>query len=119
LFYALKNVGIKKMKVMYQQIITTKDSTLYFGGMEELSSLWRKLRREYLYQEAYDAFFFIGKDSENLTLQYYIINSLEQQGKLKEAIVKIDTVLKGKLPANQKEYFIQYQQDVTKELENK
>jgi hypothetical protein len=39
--------------------------------------------------------------------------------RLKEAIVKIDTVLKGKLPANQKEYFIQYKQDVTKELENK
>ena len=119
LFYALKNDGIKKMIAMYQQITTTKDSTLYHGGMEELSSLWRKLRRESLYQEAYDAFSFIGKDSENLTLHYYVISSLEEQGKLKEAIVKIEAVLEGKLPANQKEYFIKYKQDVTKELEKK
>jgi len=119
LFHTLKNDGIKKMKSVYKHITTTKDSTLYHVGMDQLSSLWKKLSRESLYKEAYDAFSFIGKDSDDTTLKYYVISSLEEQGKLKEAISKVDAALKGKLSADQKEYFIKYKQDLTTELEKK
>jgi hypothetical protein len=119
LFHTLKNDGIKKMKVMYNHITMTNDSTLYHGGMDQLSGLWRKLSSASLYKEAYDAFSFIGKNSDDTTLKYYVISSLEEQGKLKEAISKIDEALKGKLSADQKEYFIKYKQDLTTELEKK
>jgi hypothetical protein len=119
LFHTLKNDGIKKMKVVYNQITTTKDSVLYHGGKDQLSSLWRKLSSASLYKEAYDAFSFIGKDSDDTTLKYYVISSLEEQGKLKEAISKVDAALKGKLSVAQKEYFIKYKQDLTTELEKK
>jgi hypothetical protein len=119
LFHTLKNDGIKKMKVVYNHITMTNDSTLYHGGMDQLSGLWRKLSSASLYKEAYDAFSFISKDFDDTTLKYYVISSLEEQGKLKEAISKVDAALKGKLSAAQKEYFIKYKQSLTTELEKK
>lgn len=119
LFYALKTDGIQKMKTMYQHITMTKDSVLYHSGMDQLNSLWRKLSKASLYKEANEAFTFFSKDSDDTTLKFYVIRSLENQGKLKEAISKVDAALKGKLSIDQKEYFIKYKQDLAKELEKK
>lgn len=116
LFYTLKNKGIDALKTVYKQVTTTQDSVLYHGGMSQLSSFWGQLNRAKLYEEAFEAFSFISKDSEDTTLQFYVINALERQGKLKEAIAKIDGVLKNDLPANQKEYFLRYRQELSDKL---
>ena len=104
------------MKTRYQQITTTKDSTLYHGGMDQLNGLWRKLSRASLFSEAHDAFTFLNKDLNDSNFQFYIIRSLENQGKLKEAITKVDRALKGKLSKDQKEYYLKYKVDLTKKL---
>ena len=119
LFITLKNNGIKKMKTVYNQITTTKDSVLYHGGIDQLNSLWRKLRKAELFTEANEAFSFINKEYKNSTFDFYIINSLENTGKIKEAISKINIVLKNKLSKEQKEYFIKYKQDLAKKLVDK
>jgi len=118
LFFALKNGGIDKMKNTYNQITKTKDSALYHGGLDQLNALWRKLSRAKMFSEAIKAFSFITKEYKNTTFDFYVINSLENQGKFKQAIAKIDLVLKGKLSANQKEYFVKYKQDLTNNLES-
>ena len=111
LFYALKNDGIKSMKAKYQ-LATTKDSANYHGGIGELNSLWRKLRRASMFKEAEEAFAYLNLEQSNTTFDFYIIRSLENQGKVKEAITKIDGILKTKLSSAQKEYFIKYKQDL-------
>jgi hypothetical protein len=111
LFYALKNDGIQSMKAKYQ-VATTKDSANYHGGMDQLDALWRKLRRASMFAEAEQAYTFLNTKSSATNFEFYIIRSLENQGKLKEAITKIDKVLKTKLSPAQKEYFIKYKQDL-------
>lgn len=119
LFTALKAGNLKKMKAIYKQATATKDSILYHGGMSQLNGLWRKLSRASLFEEAYDAFTFLNKDLNNSNFQFYIIRSLENQSKFKEALAKVDVILKGKLTANQKEYYIKYKVELTKKLEKK
>jgi hypothetical protein len=84
-----------------------------------LNSLWRKLRGDNLFAEAKEAFTFINKEYNNSTFDFYIIRSLENMKEYKNAISKIDVVLKSKLTADQKEYFIKYKADLTKKLEKK
>lgn len=119
LFSALKNGGIDMMKKTYNQITKTKDSINYHGGLDQLNALWRKLSREKMFSEAKDAFLFINKEYKNTTFDFYVINSLDNQGKLKDAIAKIDLVLKGKLSSDQKEYFVKYKQDLVNKLDKK
>lgn len=116
LFYAVKDHGIKKMSALYAKATKTKDSTLYHGGIGELNSLWRKLRRAQLFKEANQAFSFINKEHNNSTFDFYIIRSLENMNEPKKAIQKIDKVLKRKLTKDQKEYFIKYKQDLMNKL---
>lgn len=111
LFYALKNDGIKSMKAKYL-VATTKDSTNYHGGMDQLDALWRKLRRASMFTEAEQAYTFLNTKTPTTNFDFYIIRSLENQGKVKDAITKIDKVLKTKLSSAQKEYFIKYKQDL-------
>jgi hypothetical protein len=117
LFTALKDGNLKKMKALYKQVTATKDSALYHTGIGQLNSLWRKLRGDNLFAEANDAFTFINKEYNNSTFDFYIIRSLENMKEYKKAISKIDAVLKSKLTADQKEYFIKYKADLTKKLE--
>lgn len=119
LFHALKNEGITKMKAMYKQITTTKDSVLYHKGTSQLDALWRKLRRAEMFKEGFEAFTYFGRDSENTTFKFYVIRSLENQGKITAAIDKVSSVLRGKLSADQKEYYIKYKTDLTKKLGKK
>ena len=119
LFYALKDHGIDKMKTIYKQVTTTKDSVLYHGGIGQLNSLWRKLRRAQMFNEAKDAFSFINIKYNNPTFDFYEIRSLENIGEIKQAITKIDKLLKRKLTAVQKEYFIKYKQELTKKVVKK
>jgi hypothetical protein len=111
LFVALKNGGIESMKAKYVSA-TTKDSASYHGGLDQLNALWRKLRRASMFVEAEQVFTFLNKDFKNTNFDFYIIRSLENQGKVKEAIDKIDTVLRAKLSSAQKEYFVKYKQDL-------
>lgn len=119
LFSALKNGGIDKMKSTYNQITKTKDSVNYHGGLDQLKALWGKLFTAKMFSEAIEVFSFINKDYKKSVLDFYVINSLENQEKFKEAIAKVDLVLKGKLPADQKEYFVKYKQDLTNKLDKK
>jgi len=119
LFNALKNEGITKMKAIYKQATTTKDSVLYHGGRDQLNSLWRKLSRAQMFKEAFEAFTFLGRGSENSTFKFYIIRSLENQGKIDAAIAKVDAILKEKISADQKEYYIKYKVELTNKLEKK
>lgn len=119
LFSALKNGGIDKMKSTYNQITKTKDSVNYHGGMDQLEALWGELFSAKMFSEAIDGFSFINKDYKKPTLDFYVINSLENQGKFKEAIAKVDLVLKGKLSPDQKEYFVKYKQDLANKLDEK
>lgn len=119
LFHALKNEGITKMKAMYKHITTTKDSVLYHGGTSQLNALWRKLSRASMFKEGFEAFTYFSRDSENTTFKFYVIRSLENQGKITAAIDKVSSVLKGKLSIDQKEYYIKYKTDLTKKLEKK
>ena len=117
LFHVLTNDGVDKMKAIYHQLTTTKDSILYHGGMGALNRLWRKLNKEEMYNEAFDAFSFFSKESEDSTLKFYVIRSLENQGKIQLALDKVTSVLKGrKLSAGQKEYYIKYKVDLRKKL---
>lgn len=111
LLVALKNGGIESMKAKYITA-TTKDSASYHGGLDQLNALWRKLRRATMFVEAEQAFTFLNKDFKNTNFDFYIIRSLENQGKVKEAIAKIDNVLEAKLSSAQKEYFVKYKQDL-------
>ena len=117
LFYAIKDHGIKKMTTIYNKVTATNDSTLYHGGIGELNSLWRKLSRANLFKEAKDAFTFINKKYNSSTFEFYIIRSLENTGEYKQAIEKVDKVLKGKLTKDQKEYFLKYKQELIKKQE--
>ncbi len=119
LFNALKNEGITKMKSMYKEITTTKDSVLYHRGTGQLNSLWRKLTRASMFKEGFEAFTFFSRSSDNTTFKFYVIRSLENQGKIDAAIAKVNSVLKGKLSIAQKEYYIKYKLDLTKKLEKK
>jgi hypothetical protein len=119
LFYALKEHGIHKMKTIYKQATTTKDSALYHGGLGQLNGLWRKLSREQMFKEANDAFSFINKTYNNSTFDFYIIRSLDNIGETKQAISKIDNVLKRTLTVAQKEYFIKYKVELTKKVKKK
>lgn len=119
LFVALKDGGLKKMKTIYKQVTTTKDSTLYHGGVDQLNGLWRKLSREEMFAEAKDVFTFINKEYKNSTFDFYIVRSLENLGEIKQAITKVSSILNGKLSKDQKEYFLKYKQDLTKKLDNK
>ena len=119
LFHALKNDGITKMKSTYKQITTSKDSVLYHGGSEQLNSLWRKLSRASMFKEGFEAFTFFSRGSDNTTFKFYVIRSLENQGKIDAAIAKVTSVLKGKLSIAQKEYYIKYKVDLTKKLVKK
>ena len=119
LFYALKDHDVNKMKIIYKRVTTTKDSVLYHGGVGQLNSLWRKLRRAQMFKEAKDAFSFINEEYNNPTFDFYEIRSLENLGEIKQAIAKIDKLLKKGLTAVQKEYFIKYKADLTKRLEKK
>lgn len=111
LLVALKNSGIKSMKAKYITA-TTKDSANYHGGKDQLNALWRKLRRASMFVEAEQAFTYLNKEYKDSMFDFYVIRSLENQGKVKEAITKIDKVLKTKLSPAQKEYFIKYKQDL-------
>ena len=119
LFHALKNQGITKMKAMYKQITTTKDSVLYHGGTSQLDALWRKLSRASMFKEGFEAFTYLSRSTENTTFKFYIIRSLENQGKITAAIDKVSSVLRGKLSADQKEYYIKYKTELTKKLGEK
>jgi hypothetical protein len=112
LFHTIQKEGVQKMISKYQQLTTKNDSVLYHGGMDQLNGLWRKFNREKMYQEAFDAFSFFSADSEDTTLHFYVIRSLENLGKTTQAMKKIDLVLKGKLSSDQKEYFLKYKQDL-------
>ena len=116
LFGALKNGGIDKMKKMYMQIVTTNDSTKYHGGMDQLDGLWRKLSRANMFAEANDAFTFVNSFFNNATFDFYVIRSLENLGELKQAVKKIDEVLKRELPTDQKEYFINYKLELLRKI---
>lgn len=119
LFHTLRNDGINKMEAAYNRITTTKDSTLYHGGTAQLTALWRKLNRESLFKEAVDAFSFFNKSIDDATFKFYVISSLENLGKFKEAITKVDAALKSKVSPDQKEYFINYKAELKKKLEKK
>jgi hypothetical protein len=111
LLVALKDGGIKTMKAKYITA-TVKDSANYHGGKDQLNALWRKLRRANMFAEAEQAFTYFNKEYKDSMFDFYVIRSLENQGKVKEAITKIDEVLKTKLSPAQKEYFIKYKQDL-------
>ena len=117
LFTALKSGNLKKMKAIYMQATTTKDSMIYHRGMDQLNGLWRKLNRASLFKEAFDAFTFLNRRSGNSTFEFYIIRSLENQGKIDAAIAKINSALRGSLSKAQKEYYIKYKVALTKNLE--
>ena len=119
LFYALKDHDVNKMKTIYKQVTTTQDSVLYHGGIGQMNSLWRKLRRAQMFKEAKDVFSFINEEYNNPTFDFYEIRSLENLGEIKQAIAKIDTVLKRKLTAVQKEYFVKYKQELANKLKGK
>jgi len=119
LFQALKNKDIAKMKSIYKQITTTKDSVLYHRGTSQLNALWRKLRRASMFKEGFEAFTYLGRVTDNATFKFYVIRSLENQGKITAAIDKVSSLLKGKLSADQKEYYLKYKTDLTKKLGKK
>lgn len=119
LFYAIKDHGAIKMTTIYKQVTKTKDSTLYHRGVGELNSLWRKLSRANLFKEAKEVFTFINKEYKSSTFEFYIIRSLENTGEYKQAIEKINKVLRGKLTKDQKEYYIKYKTDLTKKIVKK
>lgn len=116
LFFALKSGGIEEMKNTYNKVTKTKDSTLYHGGMDQLNALWRKLSSEKMFSEAIDVYTYLNKENKDTTFDFYIIRSLENQGKVQQAIDKVDLVLKGELTADQKEYFVKYRQELNAKL---
>lgn len=119
LFYALKEHGIHKMKKIYKQATMTKDSALYHGGIGQLNGLWRKLRRAEMFKEGFEAFTFLNEVSKNSSFEFYVIRSLENQGKTTDAIAKINSALKGNLSNEQKDYYIKYKNVLIKSLEKK
>lgn len=118
LFTSLKNGGIEEMKSSYNQITKTKDSILYHGGMDELNALWRKLSREEMFSEAIEAYTFLNIEHKNTTFDFYIVRSLENQGKIQQAIAKVDLILKSELTPDQKEYYLNYKQELNTKLES-
>jgi len=116
LFFALAKGGIESMKAKYE-LATKKNSADYHGGEDQLNALWRKLGSANMFPHAEQAFTFINKEYNNPTFDFYVIRSLEIQGKIKEAIAKIDLVFNSKLSPEQKEYYINYKTELTKKLD--